>query len=361
VAGLYLHIPFCASKCDYCDFASVAGGEALIPEYLAALASEAKRYAGAAVDTLFIGGGTPAFLRPGEMTRLLEAVFSQILLAPGAEFTIEANPNLLTKEKAREYAALGCNRISLGLQAAQERLLAAVNRRHTAAQFLRAAEAARAAGISNLSADLISGLPGQTREDMAASARLVSDFSHVSVYSLILEEGTPLARRVRAGEVSLMSDDEEREVFYTANEILTRAGFYRYEISNFARPGFECEHNLSYWRSGEYIGLGAAAVSHLRGARFENPREIPEYLEMVRSGGAGAREEDGDLLKEQIMLRLRLREGICEAVLAKRGLGGLLDTLVAHGLAARESGRFFLTDAGMDVQSAIVIKLWEAA
>ena len=353
MAGLYIHIPFCLSKCRYCDFAPFTGRQADMEGYIDAVIAEAGKYTGERADTVFVGGGTPTALRDGLMTRLVEGVDRSIHIERDAEFTVEANPNSLTAGKAREYAALGVDRISIGLQAAQDRLLKAIGRTHTLNDFYDAVEAAQSAGIDNINADMIYSLPAQSVEDVRQTAQIISSLgiSHVSAYSLILEEGTPLYEE----HPQLPDDETDREMFYAIRDILSKRGIERYEISNFAKKGCECRHNLKYWRVEDYIGLGTAAHSCYRGRRFSNPATIEDYL-----AGEAGESEPQEPLKESIMLRLRLTEGIALEELPKdKEFVKKLDELISMGLAVSRDGRFMLTDRGMDVQNYVVTELFE--
>ena len=355
-AGLYIHIPFCESKCGYCDFFSRSGCEALMEPYLDAVLCEAARYGGMAVDTVFLGGGTPSALIEGSISRLLRALGNALDLRGVEECTIEVNPNSFTAAKAAEYAAAGINRISIGAQAAQDRLLAAIGRRHTFGDAEQAVQTARRAGIENISMDMLYSLPEQTVADVReTAARIVAlGVAHVSAYALKLERGVPLYGAPQP------SEEEDREMFWAAMEVFRSAGLERYEISNFARPGRECRHNLKYWRCEDYIGLGASAHSCLRGERFSN-RDQGYIQDIRRKGNAEAgRERIRDPLAERVMLETRLCAGLSLDALPKSGkVQAFLELLERQGLA-RAGETLSLTDRGMDVQSSIVVGLWEA-
>ncbi|MCM2266853.1 MAG: radical SAM family heme chaperone HemW [Elusimicrobiales bacterium] len=313
--GLYVHLPFCRSKCGYCDFASEAGKEALIPGYLDALASEAARYDALAgsFSTLYVGGGTPSLLTAQQLDRLcgiLETVtgpFSAL-----AESTFEANPESLDAQKARLLREAGFSRASLGLQAAQDRLLAALGRPGRYADFARAFAALREAGFDNINTDLMCGLPGQSEADFSDSIKALLELKaeHVSFYALEVHEGTPF----HAAGVQ-EAPDAAAAMYENAAAALKAGGLERYEISNFARPGRRSLHNLNYWEQGEYLGLGAAAASYLDGERRANTPDTEAYLAAAAAGAEIPRQyserlEGRALRAEKIMLGLRKTAGI---------------------------------------------------
>lgn len=356
--GLYVHIPFCRSKCGYCDFASEAGREALIGPFLGALAAESARYDGLAgsFDTLYVGGGTPSLLSEEQLERLFGIV--ETLAGPIAamrESTFEANPESLDAGKARLLKKAGFSRASLGLQAAQDRLLEALGRPGRLADFRRAFAALREAGFDNLNADLMSGLPGQTEEDFMASLRLLLDLKaeHVSFYALEVHEGTAFhaAGIEEAPEASA-------GLYEKAAAELRRAGLPRYEISNFARPGKESLHNLNYWDQGEYLGLGPAAASYLDGERRTNGASLDTYLAAAEAGVAPAPQSREKLegrarLGEKVMLGLRKAAGIVLSddifIEFREEIGRLL----AAGLLVREGGRLRISGDRFYVSNSV--------
>lgn len=350
--GLYLHIPFCRQKCLYCDFPSWANRLQDAGAYIDGVIREAEQYRGVSVDTVFVGGGTPSILPPGEFRRMIEGVGRSIDLSHVREFSAEANPNSFTRSVAEEFAASGINRVSLGLQSAEPRLLKRIGRLHSPEDFTRAVEHARAAGIHNINGDLMYSLPGQTLDDVAHSCDflLQHPVMHVSAYALKLEPGTPLY-----GENPTLPDEDlDREMFRTLQEKLEQGGFHRYEISNFAKDGCRCAHNLIYWQVEDYIGLGAGAHSCYRGMRFSNQPSIDAYL----NGEPGSR-EPADPLLEKIMLGTRLTDGIESALLPDTPeIQAFLKLLVQHKLACLTENRFRLTDRGMDIQNEILAELF---
>lgn len=357
--GLYIHIPYCRSKCGYCDFTSYTDAWGTLPAYLDALPREAARYAGCAVDTVYIGGGTPSCLRLGDIARLMEAMRQVFRIAEDAEISIEANPNSLDDEKAREFFGAGINRLSLGLQATQGELLRKIGRTHTYADFLRALEAAQAAGFSNISADLMYSLPTQSVAAAEESAEKLSALpvTHISAYALRLERGTPLFGAPQP------DDDTDRAMFYAMMARFREAGFARYEISNFAKKGYACRHNLKYWRGEEYVGLGVAAHSCFQGVRYGNTASIENYLSKVAAGvSATVQREAAEPVTEALMLKTRLVEGIPLGELPRgRRAGSFLQKLLQTGYARVQDGAFCLTDHGMDLHNSIVVELLEYA
>ena len=351
--GLYVHIPFCRKKCGYCDFASVAGaGRA--GEYLEALEKEAAACAhlAGAFDTLYIGGGTPSLLAPAQLEKLFS--ITAALTGELKEATFEANPESLDAEKAALLRRAGINRVSLGLQASQDRLLRGLGRVAMAADFDRAFKSLRAAGFDNISADLMCGLPGQSLADFreALAWLLAREPEHVSLYALEVHEGTPF---YRAGVKE--APDAAVEMYEAAASALAAAGLERYEVSNFARPGRRCRHNLNYWEQGEYLGLGAAAASYLAGERRTNAAGLDTYLATAAAHGRPAAQSQETLagrakLAEKIMLGLRKTGGIeLESDIIKEFSGEIdrllaLDLIEKHGRAIRiKSSRIYLSNA----------------
>jgi len=365
--GLYVHIPFCRRKCAYCDFTSYPGREAQMDDYIEAVIGEARLYADAlfsrVVDTIFVGGGTPSLLSPKQFESLTEGL-KKSCQWNAAEFTVEANPETLDAEKLTAYADCGVNRISLGLQTHDDTILARIGRRHTWDTFQRAYEQAVSV-IPNINVDTIFGLPGQTLEGYLDTLRLVLELSprHISSYALKLEPGTPLAAEYPGAD-----EDLDRDMYHAGIRLLESAGLMQYETSNFAVPGCECRHNLKYWTGGEYLGLGTAAHSFLRGdapCRFGNTRELDEYLRMIGCGAQPVAHTEvlttEDERMEFIMLGLRLKQGISFADYAARfarsfpdDFEGALRVCEKAGLIERTSGAIFPTLRGFDLQNALI-------
>ena len=361
--GLYIHIPFCMAKCAYCDFYSLARSESRMDAYVAALRSSlrgaAPKAAAYTVDTVYFGGGTPSFLGAARLCAVLETVFGSFSVASDAEITLEANP-----ESARDASTLrtlrgaGFNRISLGMQSADDVELRAIGRIHTARDTEAAVAAARAAGFDNLSLDLIYGLPSQTRErwraNLAAAVTLAPE--HLSCYGLKVEPGTPLD--ARRGGLALPDDDAQADMYLDAVEYLAAHGYAQYEISNFAKPGRVSRHNLKYWTLGEYLGFGPGAHSDFGGRRFAVARELDAFL-----AGHAAYSEDAavtprERAAERVMLGLRLTRGLTAGELSDAE--AVLRECAAHGLAEQNGGRWRLTPQGFLVSNAIILQVQEA-
>ena len=369
-----MHLPFCRTKCVYCDFNTYAGKERLLGDYVAALAEEIALRAGEAngwpLQTVYFGGGTPSLLAVAQVRRLLEAVRRGCGVEPAAEVTLEANPGTFGVEYLRAVAALGVNRLSLGVQSLDDATLRRLARTHDAATAIAAVGLARAAGIASVSLDLIYGLPWQTlaswRDHLQRA--LATEPDHVSLYALMVEEGTPLHTLVAHGRWRVPDGDAVADMYEAALPLLARAGFVHYEVSNWARPGHESRHNLTYWRNHAYVGCGAGAHSYVRGRRFWNVRPIEGYIRRTTSRrSAVAGEETLDLegqMGETALLALRLRqEGLAFARFRER-FGGdppghwraELAELARLGLLEVDGQRARLTDAGLLVSNAIAAR-----
>ncbi|MBR3383046.1 MAG: radical SAM family heme chaperone HemW [Clostridia bacterium] len=379
MAGIYVHIPFCKRKCRYCDFISFAdtSGEDL---YFVALISEMRRYAPLMrereFDTVFIGGGTPTVLQQGRLAALMDELRRDFNISPEAEITVEANPESASEEKLRELFASGVNRLSMGLQSASDAELSAIGRIHTREDFLRALEAARKAGFTNVNADVMHGLPGQTGESYLETLRLVTELGlpHISSYALILEEGTPLHADVEAGRVTLPDPDETADMEDAGFAFLAQKGYERYEISNFSKPGFACRHNLNYWDNGEYLGLGLNSHSALRirgdWTRFNNTDRLAEYVRELGEGKLPVRDtrriERDEEMFESVMLGLRKTDGVERAAFHRRfGVDPVEQyapaaaELEADGMLVVTEERMYLTKRGLDFQNEALIKFME--
>ena len=364
--GLYVHIPFCARKCAYCDFPSFAGREGDIQAYLRRLNREmdSRKTEDAFIATLYIGGGTPSLLPPGEMEALLASLRARFSFLPDAECTCECNPGTVTEAFLKALRAGGINRLSFGAQAKQERTLQLLGRIHTWAQVEESVLLARAWGFQNLNLDLMLGLPFQTLSDVreTLAAALALQPTHLSCYGLIVEDGTKMRAMVDSGAWPLPEEEAERDMYECCRETLEQNGFVQYEISNFALPGFACRHNTDCWRRKEYIGLGSAACGFLDGVRYRNPPDLDDYLK-----GAPAEEtllSPEDAMFESVMLGLRMMEGVGEAdflkmhgVTLREAFGEKLKKPLAQGLVTWTDGRLRLTRRGMDVQNSVLVEL----
>lgn len=367
----YLHIPFCRTKCLYCDFNTYAGKDRLIGEYVAALISEIERRAGEAglepLRTVYFGGGTPSLLPLTAVRRLLIALARACDVAPDAEITLEANPGTFGRHYLEGLRALGVSRLSLGVQSLDDETLRRLARTHNAAGAIAAVGLARDAGIRSINLDLIYGLPWQTvtgwREHLQRALETGPD--HVSLYALMIEEGTPLSTLVARGRWSVPDDDAVADMYEAALPVLERAGFLHYEVSNWARPGHASQHNVTYWRNEAYLGFGAGAHSYVGGRRFWNVKPIEGYIRRVARraelvGGEELLAPDAQL-GETAVLALRLRqEGIDFRRFAERfGVHPLgrwdpvLEELAGSGLLTVDPERATLTDAGLLVSNEI--------
>ncbi|HEX5586697.1 MAG TPA: radical SAM family heme chaperone HemW [Acidimicrobiia bacterium] len=354
--GTYVHVPFCATRCDYCDFATWTDRAHLIGDYVDACVADLARRAPSPPSTsVFFGGGTPSLLPADDLVRILDAIDR----APGAEVTVECNPDSVDAAKLAAYAAAGVNRVSLGVQSMRAHVLAALGRTHDAANVARAVGWARDAGIERVNVDLIYGTPGERVSDWEATldGALALEPSHVSAYALTVEPGTPLGRGVAAGERSAPDDDDQATKYEIADDRLRDAGFEWYEISNWARPSEECRHNLLYWQGGEYAAIGCAGHGHTvdgdgRSRRWWNVRTPERYVAAVRSGAsaeAGAEELDRTAAEaEQLVLALRMRTGIkLDAENADSPeMHRCIDSLTAMGLVERHGTTASLTRRG---------------
>ncbi len=373
--SLYVHVPFCVRKCAYCDFASFPGREADWGRYFDEIMAEIRLWSEMTdfgllsekyrIKTLFIGGGTPTLVDAGYIEKTIDACRGIAPFEPDAEITVEGNPGTLTPGKLAAYRRAGVNRLSLGAQSFDEGLLRSLGRIHTAGQIGEAVTMAREAGFDNINLDLMYALPGQGMDQWADAldAAIVLGVEHLSAYSLIVEPGTPMAARVASGAATVPDDDAVNAMQRQAIARLDAAGYRRYEISNYARPGRECRHNLVYWNRGDYLGLGCAAHSLLGGRRFHNPESLDDYL-------AGVRRQDEvrltlqDEMEETLMLSTRTVRGLDLAAWEnaygapfERGREAAIGRLEKGGLIEIGGGHLRLTTRGMEVQDAVVLEL----
>lgn len=371
---LYVHVPFCRRKCRYCAFYSVpvGSGDALrlwVDALVADLRRRAEALGHPAVETVFFGGGTPSLVPPSVMGRLLDTVAECFSLDAGAEISMEANPESVDAARAAGFRAAGVNRVSLGMQALDDDLLAAVGRVHDRKGALSAFRALREAKFDNIGLDFMWALPGETLESwkaqLAEAAALEPE--HFSCYGLTLEEGTPLYRSRHT--LVLPGENEAAAMYEEGGALLERAGYAQYEISNFARPGRRCRHNEGYWLGREYLGVGPSAVSFMGGRRISQPADLNAWIASVRENReAGTVEELSfvERVEELVMLRLRMTDGLDTAEY-RRVTGrdfvadnrGLIEELKWRGMASLEEGRFALTRRGMLVSNAVIEQCFE--
>lgn len=371
---LYVHIPFCVKKCSYCDFLSAPATEQTKEAYMAALFAEiggrAKDYKDRIVTSVFIGGGTPSLLSGDSIRQLMEHIREGFRLAPDAEITMEVNPGTVTAEKLTAFYGAGINRLSIGMQSAQEQELKILGRIHDFDGFCQVYREAVEAGFTNINVDVMSGLPGQTlasyKDTLEKVLRLEPMPQHISAYSLIVEEGTPFAAMADRGELPLPEEDTERAMYEETIEVLAGYGFHRYEISNYALDGYECRHNVGYWIRRDYLGFGIGAASLIDNVRFQNGRDLNAYL----AHPLACREEQQPLttqeqMEETMFLGLRLIRGVSYPEFARRYgqtleevYGEVIARNVADGLLAvreDETGRhLMLTGRGLDVSNYVM-------
>lgn len=363
---LYVHIPFCIRKCAYCDFVSGPGTKAMQKEYEEALLAEinaAEEAAEREVITVFFGGGTPSAVEAGMLARVMEKLRSKYVFSEDAEITLEANPGTLDVEKLKCYRKSGFNRISIGCQSVHDEELRRLGRIHTFAEFQESFALARDAGFANINVDLMSGLPEQSEKKWEESLRTIAELSpeHISAYSLIVEPGTPFAEQ----KLDLPDEDTEREMYARTAEILAEYGFFQYEISNYAKPGFACRHNIGYWKRTDYLGFGPSAASLFGNRRWTNTADRSLYLKAC--GALEKIREDEEILSQQdameefMFLGLRMTQGISTAEFEEQFgkeihavYGGVLKKYEAMHLLQEHSGRLALTRDGISVSNVIL-------
>lgn len=371
--SLYLHIPFCVKKCHYCDFLSFPGCSlSRQAEYVDAMIQEIYAYREAAEDyevkTIFLGGGTPSLLEKELVERLFHELYSVWRAAPETEITIEANPGTLSREKLIGYHMIGINRLSLGLQSTIAQELATIGRIHNYEQFLANYYLAREAGFDNINIDIMSALPGQTLISYGKTLERILKLQpeHISSYSLILEEGTDFWENAEI-ERALPSEQTERIMYHYTKKCLQNAGYERYEISNYAKPGYACLHNQVYWTGGEYLGLGLGAASYWKGARFSNTPDMEEYMENCsRARITENRKEivtatQKSRMEEYMFLGLRMIRGVSIREFERRfGIpmnriyGTVIRSYIGQGLLKIEQDRLMLTERGIDVSNSVM-------
>ena len=379
--GIYVHIPFCRSKCAYCDFNSfVPTGKEVMTEYVSALIAHMESYKtvvsdGYAPDTVFIGGGTPTALPPEELFRLVRAIKRIFSLPKDAEFTVEANPATVSYSTLARLRRMGVNRLSMGLQSAHENELKALGRIHTRQDFARSFRMARDARYDNINVDLMFGIPGQTMDSLLHSLNYLTRYmpDHISLYDLKIEPGTRFYENYREIRPLLPGEDAEADMYLAAIDFLRERGYVQYEISNFCHPGHGCLHNLKYWNCDEYLGFGVSAHSYFNGQRFSFTPELDRYVQGVTVKDSRVKitaecEEIGERerIGEYVMLRLRLCDGIDEREFAHRFgysfealYGDKCRKFVRLGYMTMQSGTTALTPAGMFVSNSILSDILE--
>lgn len=366
---LYIHIPFCVKKCAYCDFLSGPANKETIEEYIQALIREIESFESMKeiyqVVTVFVGGGTPSVLSGEQVERIFRALGEKFAMESVSEVTIEANPGTISREKLRSYKRVGINRISFGLQSANNEELKQLGRIHTYEEFLESYILAREEGFDNINIDLISAIPNQTVESWKSTVDKILKLKpeHISAYSLIVEEGTPFEKMYGedgSRKEELPNEEEERMIYQKTKEWFKEAGYERYEISNYAKTGYACKHNLGYWERKEYLGLGLGASSLIGNVRFQNTEEMNKYLEY--SDDVEKRKQNEEMLtkeeemEEMIFLGLRKMEGILKKEV-EAFCGERIEKMISQGFLEEIKGRVRLTDKGIDISNYVFAEI----
>jgi len=365
--GLYIHIPFCKRKCYYCDFNSYAGYDYLFDDYIRALLMEiesnsTKDYN---VVSVYIGGGTPNLLPPSYIEKILKSVFKNYKILDGCEITIEMNPGLITEEKLKIYKGSGINRVSIGLQAFQNRLLKYIGRIHTVEEFFGNYELVKKF-FDNINIDLMYALPTQTFKEWQETLKEVVKLqpTHVSTYSLIFEPNTSFYRLYEKGQLPIVDEEEELKMYHWGIEFLKEKGYHHYEISNFALPTFECRHNILYWECKNYLGFGAGAHSYMEDVRYSNIENIKDYIKSILERKSAVKEKikltKQDRMAEFMFLGMRMTKGVCDKDFKKRfGISlfeiykKVIQKYLKEGLIEIDNECVKLTERGIDVSNVI--------
>lgn len=368
--SLYIHIPFCAQKCLYCDFPSFARKDHLRKAYIEALNKEIinlrEKHNNLEINTIFIGGGTPSVLEADELECLLKEV-AKLNMAKDVEYSMECNPGNLTEEKLEVMKKYGVNRISMGLQAKQDNLLKGLGRIHNYKTFKENFLLAKKVGFNNINVDLMFGLPNQRLNEWEETLREIISLepAHISAYSLIIEEGTAFYNLYENDKLKLPTEEEERKMYHLAKKILEENGFNQYEISNYAKEGKECRHNLAYWNMDNWIGVGSASASYIDGKRIKNISSVEKYINSINEKGEAVEEiinnSKNDNMEEFMFMGLRKINGIDENEFKNRFsmnindvYGEILNKYIGERLLIRESGRIFLSEKGIEISNVIM-------
>lgn len=371
--GIYVHIPFCVKKCKYCDFISYTNCQNLVDNYINALLMEIKENAkygqDKAVDTIYIGGGTPSCIDAKWIATILSTIMENYLVLPTCEISIECNPNSLTEEKIQIYKTAGVNRISIGLQAKQNSILKKIGRVHTLQQYIDAVKLCQKYKILSINTDVMFGLPTQKKKHILSTLALATKYSkHISIYSLILEPDTPLYKEVMQGKTSLPKEDQVVEWYEKAVKYLQKKGYIQYEVSNFALKGYECLHNLHCWQYQDYLGFGVSASSKMNGVRFTRTKNLEEYITLVHHQESTIIQKEVltkvDQLEEKIMLGLRTANGI-DLQDIKESFGydlvkeknEVIKELVQKNFMILENGFLKISSKGWYVMNTIIVDL----
>lgn len=370
---LYIHIPFCIRKCAYCDFLSFVSGEQERRDYVEALLNELETYKGFAkeynITTIFIGGGTPSVLEPHLLEKIMKKVQDLFQVQKDAEISIEVNPGTISKEKVEVYKIAGINRVSIGLQATNNHELAMLGRIHTYEEFLETYELMKENGIDNINVDLISAIPKQTVASWTETLERVIKLqpTHISAYSLIIEEGTLFHDKLDEYEAFLPSEESEREMYHITKSRLEEAGYIRYEISNYSKRGYECQHNLGYWDRVDYLGVGLGASSCIENVRWSNETDMKSYLELCHEckecSGEKEQLSQQEQMEEFMFLGLRKIVGVSKIefqnkfrVEIEEIYGEVIKSLKEKGLIIEEMEMIKLTELGLDVSNQVMVE-----
>ena len=376
--SIYIHIPFCKSKCYYCDFISYASKENIVEEYIKYLKVELAEVAEGikldkkevAIKTIYIGGGTPSYINSNYIVEIIKQIKEQYNVNEDTEITLEVNPGTVDESKLQKYFNVGINRLSIGLQSTDNERLKQIGRIHTYEEFIKTYETAQKVGFNNINIDIIIGLPNQKAEEIKQSIKGIIKLEpkHISIYSLIIEEGTKIEKMLENREIELPEESEERQMYWEIKQALEKEGYFHYEISNFAKKGYESKHNIDCWKQKEYIGFGASAHSYTEGVRYSNLESIEEYIQNFKEN----KQEDNIIIhekqdktamaKEYIILALRMLEGISidnfyekfEYDILK-GFAKEFEKLQNQELIKIENGYIALTNKGIDLANLV----WE--
>ena len=368
--GIYVHIPFCKRKCDYCDFISYSNKDSKIEEYIEAVKKEIElQKIKSEITTIYIGGGTPSYIDSKYIKEIMEELQKKNV-SKDAEITIEVNPGTVTLEKLKDYKKAGINRLSIGLQTTKDELLKQIGRIHNFEQFIETYKMAREVGFKNVNVDLMLGLPNQRIKDLKESLESIIQLSpeHISVYSLIVEDGTPIANKIESGELELPDEDLERNMYWYVKNTLELNGYKHYEISNFAKQGYESKHNINCWNQKEYIGIGIAAHSYRDITRYSNTENLGEYIRNVKNEKLERNriiheiQKEDDTKKEYMLLGLRQIDGVkISQFKEKFGDNPIylfrneLKKLVDENLISVDEDNIKLTNKGIDLANLV----WE--
>lgn len=364
--ALYIHVPFCRQKCLYCDFPSYKGKDEYMIEYAEAVSKEIGLIGTKKIKTIFIGGGTPTYL-PLKALNIIKESIDKLNKSRELEFTVEGNPDSLTREKIKFLRAMGVNRLSIGLQAWQDKLLKKLGRIHTIEQFKECYKVAREEGFKNINIDLMFGLPEQAMENWNETIENVTLLNpeHISCYGLIIEEGTPFYKMYEIGDIKLPDEELEREMYQKTINFLKEHGYHQYEISNFSKDNMQCRHNLVYWNLEQYIGCGPAASSYVYETRYKNEEDIETYIRKINENNSAVAEKYKNSIKDDMeefmFMGLRKIEGISEEEFYDRFqesidsvYKNIVDKYTDSGLLIRESGRIRLSARGIEISNQVM-------